>query len=58
MTSDPFPTSHSHRQVIRDALTLGAKGPLSQGGSGLDQGLVEPEAGGRWEDVCPMLGGF
>lgn len=28
---------------------------LSQGGSGLDQGSVGPEAGGRWEDMCLML---
>ena len=32
---DPLPTSRSRRQVIRDAPTLGAKGPLSQGGSGV-----------------------
>ena len=55
MTSDPFPTSRSHRQVIRDAPTLGAKEPLSLGGSGLGQGSVEPEAEGRWVDVCLML---
>ena len=55
---DPLPTSHSRRQVIHDAPTLGAKGPLSQGGSGLDQGSVGPEAQGRREDVCLMLGGF
>ena len=36
----------------------GSKGPLSQGGSGLDQGSVELEAGGRREDMCLMLGGF
>ena len=54
---DPLPTPRSRRQVIHDAPTLGAKGPLSQGGSGLDQGSVEPEAGRRREDVRLMLGG-